>query len=71
MYRMALMAMVYEPEDGLVVDNNKLVRMALIHDMAECIVGDITPFDGVSNEKKHQLETDAMSFLCEPSSVVT
>lgn len=34
--------------------------MALIHDVAESIVGDITPHDGVSNEDKHKLESDAI-----------
>jgi putative hydrolases of HD superfamily len=30
--------------------------MALVHDMAESIVGDITPYDGVSDADKHQQE---------------
>ena len=34
--------------------------MALIHDVAECIVGDITPEDNVAQEDKHQLEYNAM-----------
>ena len=63
MYRMAIMAMLYEPDDGQVVDKNKLVKMALVHDMAESIVGDITPFDGITDEKKHEMEMDAMGFL--------
>jgi 5'-deoxynucleotidase YfbR-like HD superfamily hydrolase len=29
-------------------DQNKCVRMALVHDMGEAIIGDITPADGVS-----------------------
>jgi hypothetical protein len=29
-------------------DQNKCVRMALIHDIGEAIIGDITPSDGVS-----------------------
>ncbi len=32
----------------------------MIHDLAECIVGDITPSDPVSPEEKHRLEIDAM-----------
>lgn len=34
--------------------------MALVHDVAESIVGDITPHDGVSNEDKHKRESDAI-----------
>ena len=60
---MAVMAMVYTPNEGQTVDSHKLLRMALIHDMAECIVGDITPFDGISSEKKHELEVNAMGYL--------
>lgn len=32
------------------------MKMAIIHDLAECIVGDITPFCGVSKEDKHARE---------------
>lgn len=32
------------------------LKMALVHDLAECIVGDITPHCGVSKEEKHQKE---------------
>ena len=41
-------------------DFGKVIQMALIHDVAECIVGDITPEDNVSQEDKHQLEYNAM-----------
>ena len=30
--------------------------MCLVHDLAESIVGDITPSDGISKDKKFQLE---------------
>lgn len=30
--------------------------MALVHDMAECIVGDLTPADAVDKEEKHRRE---------------
>ena len=63
MYRMSLMAMMYVPDEGQAVDSNKLVRMALIHDMAECIVGDITPLDGIPLEEKHEMEVNAMTYL--------
>lgn len=36
------------------------MELALVHDLAECIVGDITPFCGVSAEEKHRREKDAM-----------
>lgn len=34
--------------------------MALVHDVAEAIVGDITPHCGVSDDDKHSLELRAV-----------
>ncbi len=59
MYRMALMAMVAAksmPE----LDQDRCVKLALIHDLAEAIVGDITPHDPVTKEEKRKLESNAM-----------
>ncbi len=38
--------------------------MALIHDMAESLVGDITPVDGVAKSEKHRREAETMEYLC-------
>ena len=38
--------------------------MALAHDMAECIVGDIIPDDKVLKEEKSRRERESMEFLC-------
>ena len=32
------------------------MKIALVHDMAESIVGDIAPMDNVSKEEKHRRE---------------
>lgn len=37
--------------------------MALVHDMAECLVGDITPKDGVPKEEKSRREATTMDYL--------
>jgi putative hydrolase of HD superfamily len=42
------------------VDSEKVIKMALIHDLAEAKVGDITPLDGISKKEKHDLEEKAM-----------
>jgi putative hydrolase of HD superfamily len=34
--------------------------MCLVHDLAEVIVGDLTPHDEIRGEEKHQLEREAM-----------
>ncbi|CAG0891646.1 unnamed protein product [Darwinula stevensoni] len=60
MYRMGVMSMVINDPQ---LDMNKCLRMSLVHDLAESIVGDITPHCGVSDEEKHKKETEAMESL--------
>jgi putative hydrolase of HD superfamily len=43
------------------VDKQRLVNMCLVHDLAECIVGDITPWCGVSADDKRNRETQVCS----------
>lgn len=47
------------------VDASKVLTMAVIHDMAEAVVGDIAPDDNVTKEEKQQMEEQAMSRLAE------
>lgn len=62
MYRMAVMTMLAPA--SLRLDVAHCTKMALVHDMAEALVGDITPVDGVSKEEKGRREAEAMAFLC-------
>lgn len=62
-FRVAIMALVLAEKCG--ADQNRSVKMALIHELAESIVGDLTPFDGVTLEEKHRLEIDAFRKICE------
>ena len=41
--------------------------VALVHDLAESLVGDITPHDGVSADEKRRREEEAMRALAELS----
>jgi putative hydrolases of HD superfamily len=50
-----------DPEFDL--DVAKCLQMAVIHDLAECVVGDIAPGDNVSSEDKRRREGDAMAVL--------
>ncbi|CAK4645027.1 unnamed protein product [Aphanomyces euteiches] len=54
MYRMAMCTMLLDGDSSL--DRTRCIKMAIVHDLAESYVGDITPHDGVSNEEKHRLE---------------
>ena len=39
------------------------MKLALVHDMAESIVGDVTPFDGISKTEKHKMEEAGLFYL--------
>lgn len=39
-------------------------KMALVHDMAEALVGDITPVDGVLKSEKNRREAATMDYIC-------
>lgn len=46
------------------LDRIKCMEMALVHDLAESLVGDITPYCGVSKKDKEVLEMDAIHKIC-------
>ncbi|XP_027916459.1 HD domain-containing protein 2 isoform X2 [Vigna unguiculata] len=62
MYRMGLMALIAPDVSGF--DRNKCIKLAIVHDIAEAIVGDITPMDGVSKQEKSHLEQTALDHMC-------
>ena len=45
------------------LDRGKVLAMAVLHDLAEVRVGDLTPHDGVSRHEKHARERAAMQGL--------
>lgn len=59
MYRMAVLALTMAGSSN--VDQARLVKMAIVHDIAEAIVGDITPVCGISEEDKHNQELSAIN----------
>ncbi|KAK6921826.1 HD domain [Dillenia turbinata] len=63
MYRMALMALVAKDLPG--VDRERCIKIAIVHDIAEAIVGDITPSDGVPKAEKSRRELEALNEMCE------
>ncbi|CBZ54943.1 HD domain-containing protein, related [Neospora caninum Liverpool] len=48
------------------LDRNKCIKMALVHDLAEALAGDITPHCGVSAEAKRQREREALQKIVQP-----
>ncbi|ORX61865.1 hypothetical protein DM01DRAFT_1403604 [Hesseltinella vesiculosa] len=58
MHRMSIMAMLI---DDPKLNRDKCIKMAMVHDLGEAIVGDITPHAGVSKEDKFKMEENAMA----------
>jgi putative hydrolase of HD superfamily len=56
-YSMTLMSMIVSELQGL--NTNKIVKMSLLHDLAESNVGDFTPGE-ISKTRKLELENNAM-----------
>jgi putative hydrolase of HD superfamily len=64
MYRMSILTMMAPASLSSNLDLAKCCRMALIHDMAESLVGDITPVDPVSKDEKSRRESETMDYIC-------
>ncbi|WOK95040.1 HD domain-containing protein 2 [Canna indica] len=62
MYRMGIMSLVFEDIPG--INRDRCIKMALVHDIAEAIVGDITPSDGVPKLEKSRMEREALDYMC-------
>ncbi|KAF0906691.1 hypothetical protein E2562_012521 [Oryza meyeriana var. granulata] len=62
MYRMALMALI--AGDLPAVDRERCIKIAIVHDIAEAIVGDITPSDGIPKAEKSRREQKALNEMC-------
>ncbi|CAF1402271.1 unnamed protein product [Adineta steineri] len=61
MYRMAVMSLLLPT----VAEESKVrcMKLALVHDLAESVVGDLTEFDGIPKSEKHRRESEAMLYL--------
>ncbi|KAK6339715.1 hypothetical protein TWF718_009108 [Orbilia javanica] len=60
MYRMSILAMLC-PDTSL--DRSKCIKMALVHDIAESVVGDFTPMDPISKEEKYRRESTTIKYF--------
>ncbi|KPM43148.1 hypothetical protein AK830_g3375 [Neonectria ditissima] len=45
------------------IDRSRVVFMAIIHDLAEVLVGDVTPHDPISRKEKKRREDETMDLL--------
>ena len=56
-HAVALLALLFAPKH---LNAEKCLKLAIVHDLQEALVGDITPFDGMSKEEKAQREKAAV-----------
>jgi putative hydrolase of HD superfamily len=62
-WRVAALCMLLQQESS--IDIAKAMEMAILHDLAESIIGDIAPADNISKDEKKRLEHDAISCISE------
>ncbi len=62
MYRMSMMAFLAPSH----LNRSKCIEMCLVHDLAESIVGDLTPQDKETKEEKAKLEDVGRLFSKQP-----
>ena len=60
---MSIITLLAPPALAGKLDLNRCMKMCLIHDMAESLVGDITPDDNVPKKVKSKREEDTMDFI--------
>ena len=58
-----ILAMGLDSEFDYFVDFDKVLRMMLMHETEEIIIGDLTEWDGVSKEEKLERGNEAVSRL--------
>ena len=63
MYRMSLITMLAPPSLSSKLNIPRCTKMALIHDMAEGLVGDLTPVDGVPKVEKNRREAETVDWI--------
>ena len=63
MYRMSIITLFAPPALASKLNIPLCTKMALIHDMAEALVGDITPVDGVAKTEKNRRESTTMNYF--------
>lgn len=61
MYRMGIMSLILATPN---IDRDRCMKISLAHDIAESLVGDITPLDPMTKEEKHIRELRSIEYIC-------
>ncbi|MCF7920973.1 MAG: HD domain-containing protein [Candidatus Cloacimonetes bacterium] len=56
-FGIAMLALLLCPPE---LDKLKVLEIALLHETGECIIGDLTPWDNITDADKSQIELDAV-----------
>lgn len=56
-FGIAMLALLLCPPE---LDKLKVLQIALLHETGECIIGDLTPWDNISEAEKSQMEKEAV-----------
>ena len=59
-YGTCILALSIDSEFKTDLDINKVIKMLVLHELGEVIIGDITPFDNITPEEKIKKEHEAM-----------
>lgn len=59
-YGTCILALSIDSEFKTDLDINKVIKMLVLHELGEVIIGDITPFDNITPEEKMKKEHEAM-----------
>jgi len=62
-FGVCILAISIDSEFDMDIDIEKVVKMLVLHEIGETIIGDITPFDGVSIDEKNNIEHAAWKKL--------
>lgn len=59
------LAIAIDSEFNFEIDINKVIEMLAIHEVGKILIGDITPFDGITKEQKKEIEHQAVEDVLE------
>jgi len=60
-YGTCILAIAIDSEFDEKIDLNKVLKMLILHELEEIIIGDLTPFDKISKEEKLKIGAEAVS----------
>lgn len=59
-YGTVVLGLVLDSEFDFKIDIDKVINTIVIHEVGEILIGDITPFDGITVEQKRKIEHEAI-----------